>query len=71
MSMDDLRPKQPQDPYDVSSDEDEVERKVLDRKAASGWPRQVGVVTNTLLGNTLARQKDDVRGWDGIDDDVD
>ncbi len=57
--------------YDISSDEDQAEQRALDRKAASGWPRKVGVVTNTLLGNTLARQKDDVRGWDGVDEGVD
>ncbi|TVY75670.1 Palmitoyltransferase PFA3, partial [Lachnellula suecica] len=72
VSMQTLRPrKEPLDPYDISSDEDEVERKNLDRKAAVGWPQTVGVVTNTLLGNTIARQKDDVRGWDGQDEDVD
>ena len=27
-----------------------------------------GNVAVALLGNTIARQKDDVRGWDGIDD---
>ncbi|RDW94970.1 palmitoyltransferase-2 [Coleophoma crateriformis] len=59
------------DEYDISSDEDEADRKLLDRKAAAGWPQKMGVFTNTLLGNTLARKKDDVRGWDGIDDDVD
>ena len=62
------------DPYDNSSDEDEADQKILDRKAdrnaIGGWPHRVGVVTNTLLGNTLARQKDDVRGWDGVDDGV-
>lgn len=57
--------------YDISSDEYEAEQRALDRKAASGWPKKVGVVTNTLLGNTLARQKDDVRGWDGVDEGVD
>lgn len=56
------------DPYEVSSDEEEVENRVLDKKAIGGWQHKVGVVTNTLLGNTLARQKDDVRGWDGQDD---
>lgn len=71
MSMDTLRPREPVDPYEISDDEDEVERKALDRKAAVGWPNKVGVVTNALLGNTIARQKDDARGWDGMDDDVD
>jgi len=68
VSMDNLRPRDSADPYEISSDEDEVERRALDRKATVGWPKRVGVVTNTLLGNTLARQKDDVRGWDGIDE---
>lgn len=57
-----------EDDYDSSSDEDEAARRALDRKASVGWPQRVGVVTNTLLGNTLARQKDDVKGWDGHDD---
>ncbi|PQE28367.1 palmitoyltransferase PFA3 protein [Rutstroemia sp. NJR-2017a BBW] len=61
-----------EDEYEVSSDEDEAERRILDRKATHGWPQKVGVVTNTLLGNTIPRQKDDARGWDGHDnDDVD
>lgn len=77
VSMHTLRPRAELDQYEVSSDEDEidevdeVERRTLDRKAIAGWPRRVGVVTNTLLGNTLARQKDDVRGWDGQDEGVD
>lgn len=72
VSMQTLRPRGGPDPYDISSDEDEAENKALDRKAAVGWPQKVGVVTNTLLGNTLARQKDtDERGWDGHDDGVD
>lgn len=50
--------------YDSSSDEDEAAQRVLDRKAAKGWPQRVGVVTNTLLGNTLSRQKDD-KSWVG------
>lgn len=60
--------------YEISSDEDQAEQRALDRKAAGGWPQRVGVVTNTLLGNTLARQKDDkgdLKGWDGRDDSVD
>ncbi|CAL3969041.1 unnamed protein product [Diplocarpon coronariae] len=74
--MQSLRSRDPLDQYDVSSDEDEAESneadsKVLNRKAAHGWPQRVGVVTNTLLGNTIARQKNDVRGWDGIDEGVD
>ncbi|KAH7342336.1 DHHC palmitoyltransferase-domain-containing protein [Rhexocercosporidium sp. MPI-PUGE-AT-0058] len=69
--MNNLRLRDPEDQYDISSDEDEADRRALDRKATHGWPQRVGVVTNTLLGNTLARQKDDVRGWDGIDDGVD
>ena len=64
-----------EDDYEISSDEDKAEQRALDRKAdrnaAGGWPHKVGIVTNTLLGNTLARQKDDVRGWDGQDDGVD
>jgi hypothetical protein len=63
-----------EDEYEISSDEDQAEQRALDRKAAGGWPQRVGVVTNTLLGNTLARQKDDkvdLRGWDGQDDGVD
>jgi len=67
VSLENLRPR---DEYETSSDEDEGER-TLDRKAAVGWPQKVGVVTNALLGNTLARQKDDVREWDGQDDGVD
>jgi hypothetical protein len=63
------------DDYESSSDEDVAAQRVLDRKAdrspAGGWPHKVGIVTNTLLGNTLARQKDDVRGWDGQDEGVD
>jgi palmitoyltransferase len=54
------------DDYDSSSDEERAEQRALDRKAdrhaAAGWPHKVGIVTNTLLGNTLARQKDYVRG---------
>lgn len=72
VSMRTLRPRKDLDVDEISSDEeDEAERKALDRKAAVGWPQKVGVVTNTLLGNTIARQKDDVRGWDGQDDGVD
>jgi len=71
ISMRTLRPRSEEDEYEVSTDEDEAERRVLDRKVTTGWPQRVGVVTNTLLGNTLARQKDDVRGWDGQDDGVD
>lgn len=72
VSMRTLRPRKDIDEDMISSDEeDEAERKALDRKAAVGWPQKVGVVTNTLLGNTIARQKDDVRGWDGQDDGVD
>ena len=66
VSMETLRPR---DEYETSSDEDEAER-ALDRKP-HGWPQKVGVVTNALLGNTIARHKDDVRGWDGQDDGVD
>jgi palmitoyltransferase len=68
VSMEDLRPRD--DPYDTSSDEEETER----RKQPVDWPQKlqkVGVVTNVLLGNTITRQKDDVRGWDGHDDEVD
>lgn len=73
VSLQTLNPRRnlDEDEYDISSDEDEADRKALDRKASAGWPRKVGVVTNTLLGNTLARKKDDVRGWDGIDEGVD
>jgi len=64
-----------EDDYEISSDEDRAEQRALDRKVdrspAGGWPHKVGIVTNTLLGNTLARQKDDVRGWDGQDEGVD
>jgi len=56
---------------DISTDEDEFEQRALDPKAAVGWPRKVGVVTNSLLGNTNARKKDDLRGWDGYDEGVD
>lgn len=74
MSMQTLRRPNAEDDYEISSDEEEADRKKLERKSSNGWPhtlRQVGVVTNTLLGNTLARQKDDVRGWDGQDEGVD
>jgi hypothetical protein len=64
VSMENLRPR---DEYEISEDEDD---RILDRKP-HGWPQKVGVVTNALLGNTLARQKDDVRGWDGLDEGVD
>ncbi|KAH8672856.1 DHHC palmitoyltransferase-domain-containing protein [Tricladium varicosporioides] len=75
VSMQNLR-RPIEDPYEVSEDEDEVEQRKLDRKQTVGWPQQltkVGVVTNTLLGNTIARPRDDVLGWhDGTaDDDVD
>ena len=68
VSMENLRPRD--DPYDASSDEEDGER----RKPAGDWPQKlqkVGVAANILLGNTIARQKDDVRGWDGHDDGVD
>ncbi|KAB8295934.1 hypothetical protein EYC80_008754 [Monilinia laxa] len=76
VSMQTLQPRESdEDPYEISSDEDEAERRALDRKVTSGWPQRVGVVTNTLLGNTIARQKDDAKGWDGYghghDDDID
>ena len=78
VSMENLRPRGPNDPYeDISSDEEEYDQKALDGKPMN-WPHRVhtsvhklGVVTNTLLGNTLARQKDDVKGWDGVDEGVD
>lgn len=70
-----LRSRDDDDEYEISSDEDAAEQRALDRKAdrtvAGGWPHKVGIVTNTLLGNTLARQKDDVRGFDGQDEGVD
>ncbi|KAI9052131.1 hypothetical protein LZ554_003493 [Drepanopeziza brunnea f. sp. 'monogermtubi'] len=69
--MDTLRSRDPEDQYDISSDEDEADRKALDLKATRGWPQRVGVMTNTLLGNTFARQKENVRGWDGLDEGVD
>lgn len=71
VSMQTLRKTNREDQYDISSDEEEADQKILDRKATTGWPKRVGIVTNTLLGNTLARQKDDVRGWDGQDEGVD
>jgi palmitoyltransferase len=78
VSLHTLRPRDDEDDYEVSSDEDRAEQRALDQKAdrsaSSGWPSQihkVGIVTNTLLGNTLARQKNDVRGWDGQDEGVD
>lgn len=74
VSMQTLQPRDSdEDHYEISSDEDEAERRILDQKADGGWPQRVGVVTNTLLGNTIARQKDDAKGWDGHghDDDVD
>ena len=76
VSMHTLEPRggMEEEEYEISSDEDQAEQRALDRKATVGWPQRVGVVTNTLLGNTLARQKDDkadLRGWDGQDDGVD
>jgi palmitoyltransferase len=77
VSMRNLQPRAgdlDDDQYDISSDEDEAEQRALDRKVTDGWPRRVGVVTNTLLGNRLARQKDNERGrdgWDGQDEGVD
>ena len=76
LSMRTLRPRDDIDEdYEISSDEERAEQRTLDRKAdrntVGGWPHKVGIVTNTLLGNTLARQKDDVRGWDGQDEGVD
>jgi hypothetical protein len=73
VSMQTLQPRGDihEDQFDISSDEDEAERRALDRKAAAGWPRRVGVVTNTLLGGALARQKDGVAGRDGQDEGVD
>lgn len=65
VSMQNLQPRD-EDHYDTSSDEDDPVQRVIDKKSV--WPQRVGMVTNTLLGNTLARQKDDVRGWDGMDD---
>jgi len=65
VSMENLRPRD--DPYDTSDEEEGT------KKPAPDWPQKlqkVGVVTNTLLGNTLARQKDDGR-WDGQDDGID
>ena len=47
-----------------------IER-ATEQVAKTNWPAQVqrvGIATNTLLGNTRARQKDDVKGWDGLDD---
>jgi palmitoyltransferase len=52
--MENLRPRH-NDDYDSSSDEDEAERRALGRKATVGWPQKVGVVTNTVLGNTLLK----------------
>jgi hypothetical protein len=69
VSLHTLKPHS-EDDYELSSDEEEDVRRVGDRKPM-GWPQQVqrvGIVANTLLGNTLARQKDDVKGWDGLDD---
>jgi hypothetical protein len=71
VSMRTLRPRRDENGYELSSDEEQPEPPVLDGKPTSGWPQRVGVVTNTLLGNTLARQKDDVRSWNGRDDEVD
>lgn len=62
------------DEYEVSSDEEQAKQRALDRKASKGWPEavnQVGIVTNTLLGNTMTRHKDDGKDWHGIDDGVD
>lgn len=75
VSMQTLQPRARRKPSqfdDISSDEEEVEERVLDHKAAAGWPQKVGVVTNTLLGNTLARQKDDSsKDWEMDDGGVD
>jgi len=72
LSMQDLVPRRGSDDfYDSSDGESEAERKALDQKAAQGLTRKVGVMTNTILGNTVARQKDDVRGWDGQDVGID
>lgn len=73
-SMRTLRSQPRADPYEVSTDEeegDDTDQPAVDWKAATQWPQKVGVVTNSLLGNTLARQKDNIRGWDGHDDEVD
>ncbi|RFU30748.1 hypothetical protein B7463_g5590, partial [Scytalidium lignicola] len=59
------------DDYDISSGEDEVEHHALDRKTTTGWPKTLGVASNTLFGSALSRKKGDMRNWDGIDDDVD
>ncbi|KAG9232597.1 DHHC palmitoyltransferase-domain-containing protein [Amylocarpus encephaloides] len=56
---------------DISEDEDEPVQRTIDRVSASQWPQKVGVVTNTLLGNTLARHKDDAKGWEERDEGVD
>lgn len=71
MSMDDLPPRGRSnldyEGYTSSDDESEAERKYLDQKVGDGLSRTVGVVSNAVLGNTVARHKDDVRGWDGKD----
>lgn len=69
MSMQNLQPRGQFD--DVSEDEDEIVQRTLDKASASAWPQKVGLVTNTLLGNTLARQKDDAKAWEQYDDGVD
>jgi hypothetical protein len=74
ISMHTLRPRGDDldaDDYEISSDEDKAEQRALDRKTAGGWPHKVGIITNAVLGNTLARQRDAVRGWDGQDEGVD
>lgn len=75
VSMSTLTPRgQEQEEYELSSDEEppSERRNLVSQRPLSNWPQQVqrvGIVTNTLLGNTLARQKDDSKGWDGTDDD--
>jgi hypothetical protein len=72
VSMQNLSPRGSNGQFDeVSEDEDELVQRTLDRAAASAWPQKVGLVTNTILGNTLSRQKDDSKAWVQYDDGVD
>jgi hypothetical protein len=72
VSMQNLQPRGATGQFDdVSDDGDEIVQRTVDRAAAAAWPQKVGLVTNTLLGNTLSRQKDDSKAWVQYDDGVD
>jgi hypothetical protein len=72
VSMQHLQPRGSTGQFDdLSDDEDEIVQRTVDRAAAAAWPQKVGLVTNTILGNTLSRQKDDSKIWAKYDDGVD